>query len=198
VNARSEESDNELARRAAAGDEGAFGELVGRHKAGLYRLLRRYAGDPDDAYDAVQDTFIAAWHARGRYDPARPFGAWLRTIALNKARDRARRAAVRRLLFGSGSDEADAASRIPDAGPLMDEVVIAEQQRRRLEQAIAGLPRKLKEAIVLTAIDGCSHEEAAVILGVTVKAIEMRVSRARRSLADRLTAGAGAAQRNMQ
>src|SRR5262249_3512564 len=91
-----------LARRAADGDERAFAELVRRRKGPLQRLRRRCAGDPEDAYEAVQEAFIAAWSALRRYDANRPFLAWLRTIALNKARDRGRRAAVRRLVFGAG------------------------------------------------------------------------------------------------
>ena len=66
-------SDAELATRAAAGDQRAYGELVRRHKDGLLRILRRYAGSPDEAYEAAQEAFIAAWSALARYDPARPF-----------------------------------------------------------------------------------------------------------------------------
>jgi len=69
-------SDAELATRAAAGDQRAYGELVRRHKDGLLRILRRYAGSPDEAYEAAQEAFIAAWSALARYDPARPFSAW--------------------------------------------------------------------------------------------------------------------------
>ena len=83
-------SDAELATAAATGDERAYAILVGRHKDALYRLLRRYLGDADEAYEAAHEAFIAAWSALGRYDPERPFGAWLRTIAINKARTAAR------------------------------------------------------------------------------------------------------------
>ena len=79
-------SDAALARRAVEGDDRAFSQLVQRHKDGLYRLLRRYTGDPDEAYEAAHEAFISAWSALGRFDPDRPFGAWLRTIAMNKAR----------------------------------------------------------------------------------------------------------------
>ncbi|MDB5467008.1 MAG: polymerase, sigma-24 subunit, subfamily, partial [Phenylobacterium sp.] len=96
-------SDGELAQAAASGDERAYAQLVSRHKDGLYRLLRRYLGDPDEAYEAAQEAFIAAWGALSRYDPSRSFGAWLRTIAINKARDRGRRLAVRRIVFGTTS-----------------------------------------------------------------------------------------------
>ena len=58
-----------------------------------------------------------------------------------------------------------------------------EQSMRRLDQAIARLPRRLKEPLILTTLQGLSHKEAAAILGINAKAVEMRVYRARWRLA---------------
>ena len=181
-------SDNALARRAADGDDRAFGELVRRHKDSLYRLLRRYSGDPDDAYEAAHEAFIAAWRALGRYDPARPFGAWLRTIAINKARDRGRRARVRRLLFGSKPLEESEAMDLADPADQADDELMARQRSRKLDRAIAGLPPQLKEPLLLTAFEGLSQQEAGELLRVSAKTIETRVYRARKILAERLGA----------
>ncbi len=68
-----EPSDEALAAQARQDDRRAFDDLVRRHKAPLYRFVRRYVGDGDDAYDIVQDAFISAWGALKRYDPGRPF-----------------------------------------------------------------------------------------------------------------------------
>jgi RNA polymerase sigma factor (sigma-70 family) len=179
-------SDEALARKAASGDDAAFAELVRRHKESLYRLLRRYAGDPEDAYEAAHEAFIAAWAALGRYDPERPFGAWLRTIALNKARDRGRRAAVRRLLFGSRPADQDEALRAADPAPAADGALMADERSRALGRAIAALPPQLKAPLLLTAFEGLSQQEAGAILGVSPKTIETRVYRARKILAERL------------
>jgi RNA polymerase sigma-70 factor (ECF subfamily) len=181
-----EAADNELARRAAAGDDEAFAVLVRRHKENLYRLLRRYTGDPEDAYEAAHEAFIAAWAALGRYDASRPFGSWLRTIAINKARDRGRRALVRRLLFGTKPLEESEAMETPDPGTLADEDIAAQQRREKLDRAIATLPPQLKEPLLLTAFDGLSQQEAGEILGVSAKTVETRVYRARKLLAERL------------
>lgn len=183
-----EPSDNALAGLAAAGDSRAFAVLVRRYKEPLYRLLRRYAADPDEAYEAVHEAFIAAWDALGRYDPGRPFGAWLRTIAINKARDRGRRMAVRRLIFGArGLDDARAAS-AADPAKAADTLVIDDEEAKRLDQAIGRLPSSLKGALLLTAFDGFSQIEAGKILGVSAKTIETRVYRARKLLAEQLGA----------
>lgn len=184
-------TDNELAHRAAAGDDRAFSELVRRHQEGIYRLLRRYTGDREDAYEAAHETFIAAWNALARYDPGRPFAAWLRTIAINKVRDRGRRALVRRLLFGSKPLEETEAMAAVDPGGRAEEALIARERTRRLDQAIAALPPQLKEPLLLTAFEGLSQQEAGEILGVSAKAVETRIYRARRLLAERLGADLG-------
>ncbi|TAJ72016.1 MAG: RNA polymerase sigma factor [Phenylobacterium sp.] len=175
-----------LARQAAAGDERAYATLVGRHKDRLYGLLRRYLGDPDEAREAAHEAFIAAWAALPRYDPARPFAAWLRTIAINKARDRARRRAFRRLIFGDRPpDDADAEGPA-DPSPDAEATLVERERLALLDRGIARLPAPLKEALVLTALDGLSQQAAADVLGVTVKTVETRVYRARKILAETL------------
>lgn len=178
-----------LASRAADGDERAFAMLVRRHKEPLYRLLRRYTGDADEAYEAAHEAFIAAWAAIRRYDPKRPFLAWLRTIAINKARDRGRRMAFRRLLFGAESLEDSGALSERDPARPADEAVADREELRTLDRAIARLPAPLKEALILTAFDGWSQQEAGEILGVSAKAVETRVYRARKVLAQTLDPG---------
>lgn len=179
-------SDADLARRAAAGDDRAYAALVSRHKDGLHRLLRRYLGDPEEAREATHEAFIAAWSALSRYEPARPFGAWLRTIAVNKARDRGRRRAFRRLIFGDRPPEDTDARHHPDPAARPDEALIRQERLARLDRAIARLPDALKAPLLLTAIEGRSQQETADILGVSVKAVETRVYRARRLLAEGL------------
>lgn len=178
MNAPAEIPDYVLTSAAAQGDEAAFAALMRRHKSWLYRFIRRSTGDSDEAYDLLQDTFVSAWQALGRFDPQRSFPVWLRRIALNKCRDRARRLAVKRAalaLFGFAAENQHV--------PAADESAGSEQALHRLEQAIANLPRRLKEPLILTTFQGLSHKEAGAILGINAKAVEMRVYRARRRLA---------------
>jgi len=78
-------SDEELARAAQAGSSEAFDTLTLRYVPRLYSFLVRRTGSPEDAEDLVQETFVAAFRHLGRYDPARPFVAWILTIARRKA-----------------------------------------------------------------------------------------------------------------
>lgn len=177
-------SDEALATRAASGDEQAFAALMGRHKEVLYRVARRYVGNGDDAYDIVQQSFLSAWGGLDRYDPARNFAAWLRSITLNKCRDNARRVAVRRFLMIPVT--ASLADNVADPQLSAEEQLIAREELATLDSAVARLPRALKEPLLLTVFAGLTQADAGRELGITVKAVETRVYRARRALAEAL------------
>ena len=185
------ESDAALVERALNGDDAAFALLMGRHKQWAFRFVRRYVGNADDAYDVLQDTFFSAWLALRRYHPDRPFDAWLRRIALNMCRDRARRETVRRVLSRFSSDDADPAQ-VPDSAVGPESSVAIGQEIEQLERSLSVLPRSLKEPLLLTVLEGLSHQEAAELLGLNAKAVEMRIYRAR----ERLNALRGAPRRH--
>lgn len=181
-----DDADLHLVTRARDGEDRAFAELLRRHKPALYGFVRRYVRDSDGAADVVQESFVAAWRALGRYDGRRPFGVWLRAIALNKCRDRARRLAVRRFILGEKNDLSAEALAQPDPEPYGEANLLPVERRAVVQRAIDQLPAKLKEALLLTCFDDLSQQEAADVLGVTVKTIETRVYRARHRLAELL------------
>jgi len=166
----------ELAVQARLGSQPAFDELMRETKQPLYRFIRRYIGDDDDAYDVLQETFISAWGALKGYDEKRPFLTWLRAIALNKCRDFGRRRAVRDRLQTLLSWILPTHQ---DPGPAGGE---EDARLHQLDLAIAALPAFYKEPLLLTAIAGLSHRQAALELATTPKAIELRVRRARQQL----------------
>jgi RNA polymerase sigma factor CnrH len=176
------QTDGSLAARALTGDDAAFSTLVSRHKVWAYQFIRRYVGNSADAYDVLQDTFFAAWRALSRYEQDRPFEFWLRRIALNKCRDRNRREAVRRLIGVRVTN--DEVADIGDSAPGPAAIMESDQELRTLEQNMRKLPRSLKEPLLLTALEGLSHEAAGQILGVSAKAVETKVYRARARLAE--------------
>ncbi|KQN40560.1 hypothetical protein ASG37_01860 [Sphingomonas sp. Leaf407] len=178
-------SDADLAVLARSGHEMAFAALFARHRARVYRLILNNVADADEALDLVQETFLSAHRALGRYDPARPMAGWLATIALNKCRDWSRRRTVRRWLWRARPIE-EVADTLGDGAPGQD-IAIADRDRlTRLRAAIADLPATLREPLVLCAIEGASHGEAAAILGVSAKAVETRLRRARLRLGEML------------
>lgn len=179
-------AEREIVSAAQLGDRSAFDRLVRRHKAPLYRFVRRYVGDADDAYDILQDAFVSAWLALRRFDSNLSVGAWLRAIALNKCRDHSRRRAVRRrflALFATESTSARPSDTDSTAGAEPPE----SRYLRQLDEAIATLPRRYKEPLLLTLIAGLTHRQAAEQLGTTAKAVEMRVRRAKKRLSETLS-----------
>lgn len=173
----------ELAALAHAGDREAFGGLVTRYAAQARRVARTILDDPDDADDAAQDGFLAAWRHLGRYDPARPFGPWLLRIVANAAADRRRRRRVRQ------TEELSPVSPSTDTGPA------AEADRRALRAAFAvalrRLPERQRTAIVLFDFEGYSHAEIADILGIPEGTVRSDVFHARRALRGPLEAWRG-------
>lgn len=178
-----EASDGELAALTIAGGQQAFAEIMRRHREPIYRLVRGHIGDPEEALDLVQECFVSAYKRLDSYDRARPLRAWLSRIAINKCRDWARRRAVRRLLLGSTSATTEAGA-VPDPAPPLDEAAADRQELDRLWRAIAGLPRNLREPLVLRTVEGLSQAEAALVLRISEKAVETRVYRARKRLAE--------------
>lgn len=178
----SDPDDRTLAARALAGQQSAYGALMARHRDAVWRIARGHVGDGDEALDITQETFVAAFAALARYDGVRPFRVWIARIALNKCRDWARRRAVRRFFaFARPLDDALAIA-TPDATP--EDAAHSRRELARINAAIAALPANLKDVLLLRTIEQMSQAEAAQVLGVTEKAVETRLYRARAKLAE--------------
>jgi RNA polymerase sigma-70 factor (ECF subfamily) len=183
-------TDGELVTLAQNGVEPAFSHLLERQTRHVQRLVGRRLRDPDEIRDVIQDTHLAVWRALHHYDARRPFEAWVTSIALNKCRDRARRGATRigalQPFQANAADIADAEERGPE------QRLIGEETLRRLAQALDRLPPPLRAPLVLTVLLERSQAAAARELGLTRKAVEMRVRRARQHLAQSLHMGCAA------
>ena len=172
--------------QAARGDRAAFSRLMTATKGDLHRFVTRYVGDPDEALDLAQETYAAAWLSIRRYDPRRPFGAWLRTIALNKCRDWSRRRRVRRLVRGVMGLDAPEAMAVGDPSPGAEDRLDDRRRVERLNRALRELPDGQRAPLLLAVLEGRSHAEIGQILGLSSKAVELRIARARKALLDRL------------
>lgn len=180
----SDNPDAAFVRRALAGEQQAARQLAERHREAVYRLARSAAGDAEEAFDITQEAFVAAFAALHRYDPARPFRGWIAAITLNKCRDHARRRAVRRFLgMPMPDDAADwAADWIAEDAPSTETIAADRAELAATARAIAALPASLKDVLILRTIEGLSQEETATALGISGKAVETRLYRARQKL----------------
>ena len=167
-------TDADLSARAAGGDGDAFGELVDRHAPQARRAARLVLGNDQDADDAAQDGFLAAWRAIDRYDRARPFRPWLMRIVVNAARDLRRRQAVRR------TDELSPALAAGGASPERE--TDRSLLRDRLAAALAALPERQRLAVTMFDAEGYAHSEIADVLGIPEGTVRSDVFHARRTL----------------
>jgi RNA polymerase sigma factor CnrH len=177
-------TDAELARTALAGDQSAYTALMRRHREAVFRLVRHQAGDESEAIDITQEAFIAAFASLHRFDGERSFRTWILRIALNKCRDWGRRRMVRRLITFTRPIEEAAA--IADPEPDPEATLHSANAVSHIRREVQALPSKLREPLILCAIEGMNQDEAAELLGVSRKAIETRIYRARQKLSDLL------------
>ena len=166
--------DEELLSRVAAGDPAAVRALVARKLPRLLALAGRMLGDGQEAEDVAQDAFIRVWKQAPKWRPgAAKFDTWLHRVALNLCYDRLRR---RREIAVAEPPER------PDEGPAPDRGLLARDTGERVAAAVAALPDRQRDAIVLCHYQELGNIEAAAVMGVSVEALESLLGRGRRAL----------------
>jgi RNA polymerase sigma-70 factor (ECF subfamily) len=171
-------SDKQLMQAVAAGDPDAFHEIILRHQQVAWNTAYRFLGDPMDAEDIVQETFLRILEAAPRYQPRAKFRTYLYRILIRLCIDHARK--KRPLFVDSVPDIEDSAP-----GPLED--LILDQRGKEVHAHLDALPPKQKAAIILKHFEGLSYAEISQVMGITKKAVERLLSRARSTLQTRLS-----------
>jgi len=178
-------SDAELVARAREGDAAAFGELVDRHRTAVYRATHAALGSAEEAEDAAQEAFLAAYQKMATYRGEASFKTWLLTIAWRRARSRRRRLASLWRRFVSG----DPPESPPDRAPRTQERALIEAERaRHVQRLVRALPARLRDPLLLCASGEQTYHEIASVLGIPEGTLKWRVAEARRRLKQRLTA----------
>jgi RNA polymerase sigma-70 factor (ECF subfamily) len=181
-------SDADLVTRARQGDPAAFGELVDRHRAAVYRAALAALRSPADAEDAAQDAFLLAFRRLDSFRGDASFKTWLLTITWHQAINRRRRMASvwRRIVAPKTEEDAAALIDVAAAGPSPEQAAAQEQLRRGIRAAIAALSPKLRDALLLAQSGDYTYEEIGAMLGAPLGTIKWRVSEARRLIRKRL------------
>lgn len=166
--------DEELVRRVGQGDPAAIQSMVARKLPRMLGLAQRMLGDPVEAEDVAQEAMLRAWRQAPRWTPGKArFDTWLHRVALNLCYDRLRR---RREV------PTDAPPERPYEGPAPDRGLMAADVGARVDAALARLPDRQREAIVLCHYQELTNIEAAALMEVSVEALESLLSRGRRAL----------------
>lgn len=176
-----------LAERAATGDRAAFEAIYRRHCDRVYGLCLRLTADRSEAEILAQDTFVKAWLAIGAYRGQGDLGGWLARIATNRWRDRWRADARGDRLLRQAACEGTSAPAEPvkpgvrTGGPDRSQIVPL-LTGVDLERGIARLPQGARTVFVLHEIEGHTHEDIGVLLGVATGTVKAQLHRARRLL----------------
>ena len=165
-----EYSDAAVVKRVLGGEAEAFGILVERYFDHYVRFAAHLVGNREDAEEVVQDTFLRAYRALGRYEERERFGAWLLRILVNRARTVSAIGRRREKLFPDQTDHT--LSEASEAHPA-DRAALREEVWRALSQ----LGAEQREAFLLHYVEGLSYEEMAAVTGSGVSALKMRVKR---------------------
>lgn len=162
--------------RARDGDVEAFAALVEFFHVRCLRYARYMLGEEEDAEEAVQDTFMRVYDHLGQFRPDARFEPWLFRILANRCRTVRERRRRRESLVTTGELPAVAAEAPAISQDLLEEV----------EAALEELPTEQREAFLLRHVEDLSYEDMAVITGVRLSALRMRVKRACDTLRTRL------------
>ena len=171
-----------LVERARAGDTRAFERLYREHTGRVYGLCLRMTREPHTAEDCTQETFINAWRALAKFETRSSFGTWLHRIAVNVALAKRRKAA---------RDEPVPEVEVEEEAVEPDWTLETPVEVQEIEEAIGGLPEGARDALVLHALYGYSHTEAAQMLGVAEGTCKAQLHRARKLLRERLNVEVG-------
>jgi RNA polymerase sigma-70 factor, ECF subfamily len=184
----------ELVVRAQQGDAAALAAIVSAHQDRVYHVALRMCGNPDDAQETLQETFLNAIPALPSFEGKARFSTWLYRIASNACLMRRRAEAAQPVLVPVEID-GDAAPAEDEPHPryfvdwsgLPEAMLLDAELASVLEQAIATLPPDLRIVFLWRDLEGLSTAETAEVLGISEANVKVRLHRARLHLRQRLT-----------
>jgi RNA polymerase sigma-70 factor, ECF subfamily len=176
-----------LLARLQAGEDDACERLVRENTGRLLAVARRYLRQEEDARDAVQEAFVAAFRSIGRFEGTSSLSTWLHRIVINcclmKLRSGRRRpeTSIEELLpaFDETGHRVLDSGRLPESA---DTALERDETRRRVRAAISRLPEQYRAVLLLRDIEELSTADAARMLGVSENAVKIRLHRARQAL----------------
>jgi RNA polymerase sigma-70 factor (ECF subfamily) len=165
-------SDRRLAKRIAAGEGGACAELVEAQHGAVYRVLVGLCGDMHVAEDLTQETFTAAWMKMSGFNGGSSLSTWLYRIAYHRFIDWHRRRRSRETVERQGG------AHMPKEPPRPLDHLLADEESRRLNEAVAVLEQPWREVIVLHYLQGLSFRQMAEVLDEPSGTVKSRTSQA--------------------
>jgi len=177
-------SDEVIVERALTGDAEAFGELVRRWERRIFALTYGILGREEDARDATQETFLAAFRNLRGFRGEAKVSSWLHRIAVNQCISRQRRAKVRSESALEEENEAGSFAAPVSESPLR--VVEGRQETLAVRRAINSLPLELRQIVVMKEFEELTFREIADVLDLPLSTVKSRLYTALKQLQMRL------------
>jgi RNA polymerase sigma-70 factor (ECF subfamily) len=165
---------------ATRGDQLAFAHLVDAYKVPVYNLCYRMLGNPNDAEDAAQETFVRVYTHLQSYNPQQKLSSWILAVASHYCIDRLRRQHIKWLSL----DEALPVPATSQDEPQPEDSLMERETCDEIRDLLQSLPAEDRLVIALRYWQDLSYEEIAQVVGATESAVKSRLHRARQILAD--------------
>ncbi len=179
-------SDEQIVELALAGDADAFGEIVRRWERRIFALTFGMLGSFEDARDATQETFIAAYRNLRGFRGEAKVSSWLHRIAVNQCISRQRRGRVRRESSLDDETEKDGTRFITPAHASPARTAERGERADAVRRAVNALQPELREVIVLKEFEDMTFQEIADALDVPLSTVKSRLYTALKQLRMRL------------
>ena len=167
---------------AREGDQNAFAELVRLYEKKVFALTLRMSKNPEDAAEAAQETFLAAWQGLPNFRGDAAFSTWLYRLASNACVDLLRREGRHRDAAGPSFNDDEVNLEVPDTAPSPHDLAERAELRAQVEAGLASLSPEHREVLVLREIHQLSYDEISRILNLDTGTVKSRISRGRRQL----------------
>jgi RNA polymerase sigma-70 factor (ECF subfamily) len=188
----STKTDDVLVQELLGGSKEAFLEIVERYQDKIYRLAYKITGNPTDAEDVLQEVFLKIYSKIHTFEGRSQLSSWIYRVAVNAAyqkiaRDKkSRHISLDEVLPTGGHEEGATSPLAADWTERPDEVLLTDEARREMMQAISDLPPEYHVVFALKDLEGLSNQEIADYLQLSLPAVKSRLHRARLFLRKRL------------
>ncbi len=177
-----------MLKKAAAGDPAAFEQLVLQYQSPIYNLCLRMTGNPEDAADMTQESFLKAWRSLDSFHFESAFSTWLYRLASNTCLDFLR-SVKRRREFSLTVEDGDGNTQLldlPDPAPTPEASILKSEEQSQLSAAMQQLDPEQRHILTLRVVNDLSYTEIAAVLQIKEGTVKSRLARARESLRKKL------------
>lgn len=173
----------EIIEKVVSGDSDAFEALVTKYEKQIYAMGMRYTGNQQDAMDITQEVFLRVFRFIKNFNAQSSFSTWIYRITVNVCKDiLAKKRRIQELPLDGESEDGEYTIDIEDFSYSPEAVMQSHQLRDSIASAIAKLPEKYRNIIIMRELNDMSYEDIGRVLDIEQGTVKSRISRGREKL----------------